>query len=173
MHDGDPRGARPASQPSTGRDPLFSREGAAAHLTDQGMNLRMALAGAALGAPILAGALVMPGLMSGELTSAGSLALRFGTGVVVALGLVAVVSQLLGRRSAPELLSTVQEGDRLGARVVGRDDSGGAVVESEDGRRWVAQGEAEAGEGAEAVVWTHDSEVAVSLAGGVWPGRSA
>jgi hypothetical protein len=173
VQDGDPRGGSPASEPLLGQDPLFSREGAAAHLVDRGMNLRMALAGAALGAPVLAGALVLPGLMSGELTDAGALALRFGTGVVLALGIVAVFSQLLSKRSAPELLSTVREGTRVDGRVVGREDSGGAVVEAEDGRRWVAQGEAEADSGAPAVVWTSGEHVAISLAGGVWPGRPA
>lgn len=173
MHDGHPRGGSPASAARPGHDPLLSREGAAAHLVDQGMNLRMALAAAALGAPVLAGALVLPGLMSGELTDAGGLALRFGTGVVVALALVAVFSQLLSKRSAPELLSTVREGSQVLGTVVGRDEGGGAVVAADDGRRWVAQGEAEAAEGAPAVVWIAEDHVAIALAGGVWPGRAA
>ena len=151
-----------------------TRAGAEAHLGERGASLRMGLAAAALGAPLLVGFLAIGAMLSGAVSGAGELALLFGLGVVGALALVGVFSQLLTGRSAPELLTTVQQGTARPARVEAAADGGVLTVAADDGLRWTTAPTALVVEpGAPATVWVHEDAVAVGVAGGVFAATGA
>ncbi len=139
--------------------------------------MRMGLAGAALAAPVLVAGVMMPALMSGELTDPGPLALRFGIGVCVAMVPVGLASRwLLSKHEASaRLVPIVQDGDELSVRIVSVGTGAGPVrveLESDDGQRWHATApSAPQDTVATGTLWHKGGQGALGTGTAVWPAQ--